>query len=395
MLAFHRYIDLDQKKKPKVEDSDATEHYGNDIYKISTKTDSVLDDIIQEKPFAKSKEQEIDPYEPKQEDKFKSKAISFKDFDDLLIGFDDGPLKSNPLADRDNTALFGKVSPEELMMSNLETQAGTSNKLNRLMRQKDTGETMEDIREGDKIADKQVNKDFDTNFSEFMKLYKDEVDELPSNKKKEFREGVKNVKATDKIRRKGLQSKTIIQPISGRTMPPIIEEIIKAKKNKVSKMTEGKFNLPKPKKIERTGDEGSIAPIKKLEPKLIRRNKMPDKIGEDEPAQSRRISKKVLETIPEQKPEQKPEKKPENKKTILITRPKLAKRSKSVEIPKLYAHEIPNVSPKGPLTEKLTVKIMKEMAKDQHIKRYSTMNKSQLIKALSFDTKDFPKFKPV
>ena len=159
-------------------------------------------------------------------------------------------------------------------------------------------------------------------------------------------------------------------------------------------MTEGKFNLPKPKKIERTGDEGSIAPRKKLEPKIIRRNKMPDKIGEDEPAQSKGISKKVLETIHEQNPE--PETETRSNKTILITRPKLPTRSKSVEIPKLYAHEITNVSPqKGPLTEKLTVKIMREMAKEQHIKRYSTMNKSQLIEALSFGTKDFPKFKSV
>ena len=158
MLAFHRFVELD-KKKPKVEDSDATEHYGNDRYKISTKTDSALDDIVQEKPFAKSKEQEIDPYEPKQENKFKSKAINFSDFDDLLIGFSDGPLKSNPLGAKDNTALFGKISPEELMISNLETQAGTSNRLNRLMRQKDTGQTMEEIRDDDKYVDKVVDDD--------------------------------------------------------------------------------------------------------------------------------------------------------------------------------------------------------------------------------------------
>jgi hypothetical protein len=385
----------------------------------------VLDDIVQEKPFAKSKEQEIDPYEPKQEDKFKSKAINFKDFDDLLIGFEDHP-KSNPLADRDNTALFGKVSPEELMISNLETQAGTSNRLNRLMRQKDTGEKMEDIREGDKIADKQVNEEFDTNFSEFMKEYKNEISELPSNKKTEFREAIKDVKPSHRIRRKGLHlTKTVIKPIRGETMPPVIEEIIESKNKKVEriakenaliakekaiqnakehallleklhkkrvvKMTKGGFNLPQQKKIE---SEGSIAPRKKLEPTIIRRNKMPDKIGEDEPAQSKGISKKVLETIHEQNPE--PETETRSKKSTLITRPKLATRSKSVEIPKLYPHEIPNVSPKkGPLTEKLTVKIMREMAKEQHIKRYSTMNKSQLIEALSFGTKDFPKFKSV
>jgi len=242
MLAFRSYVDLN-KKKPKVDDSDATEHYGNDRYKISTKTDSVLDDIVQEKPFSKSKEQQIDPYEEKGDDKFKSKAINFKDFDDLLIGFEDHP-KPNPLGAKDNTALFGKVSPDELMISNLETQAGTSNRLNRIMRQKETGESLEKIREDDKDVDIEVDRDFEQGYNNFIKLYKDEISELPSNKKTEFREaikGVKEIKALDKVRKKGLQSKTIIQPVRGETMPPILEEIVKAKKKKVVKMTEGKI----------------------------------------------------------------------------------------------------------------------------------------------------------
>ena len=123
MLAFKDYVNLDRKKKPHIDDSDATENYGKDKYKISTKTDPVLDDIGLDKPLHVSKEQQIDPYEPKQEDNFKSKAISFKDFDDLLIGFEDHP-KPNPLADRDNTALFGKVSPEE---HDLKFRNGTRN----------------------------------------------------------------------------------------------------------------------------------------------------------------------------------------------------------------------------------------------------------------------------
>ena len=261
---------------------------------------------MQEKPFAKRKEQEIDPYEEKGDDKFKSKAINFKDFDDLLIGFDDGPLKSNPLAERDNTALFGKVSPEELMMSNLETQAGTSNRLNRLMRQKDTGQTMEEIRDDDKYVDKVVDDDYEKHYNTFIKLYKDEIAEWPSNKKTEVREAVKGVKATDKIRRKGLHHlmKTVIQPISGRTMPPIIEEIIKAKKKNIAKITNRNINSPKPNKIE-----SSIAPRKKLEPKIISRREQADKLGEDEPAQQkgmRILKKKELETIPEPEPDTEP-----------------------------------------------------------------------------------------
>ena len=48
MLAFKSYLDLD-KKKPHIDDADATDHYGNDKYKISTKTDPILDDFVQEK----------------------------------------------------------------------------------------------------------------------------------------------------------------------------------------------------------------------------------------------------------------------------------------------------------------------------------------------------------
>jgi hypothetical protein len=113
-------------------------------------------------------------------------------------------------------------------------------------------------------------------------------------------------------------------------MSPILEEIVKAKKKKVSKMTEGKFNLPKPKKIERTGDEGSIAPRKKLEPKIIRRNKMPDKIGEDEPAQAKGISKKELETISE--PETETEKPAPNEDLEGLNKPQLITLAKQMKI---------------------------------------------------------------
>ena len=80
MLAFKDHIKFDSNN-PHIEDGDATVNYGNDKYKISTMTVSVLDNITKERPFQLSKEQEIDPYEPKQEDKFKlkSKSIYFKD----------------------------------------------------------------------------------------------------------------------------------------------------------------------------------------------------------------------------------------------------------------------------------------------------------------------------
>jgi hypothetical protein len=225
MLAFKDYVNLDRKKKPHIDDSDATEHYGKDKYKISTKTDPVLDDIVQEKPFAKSKEQQIDPYEPKQEDKFKSKAISFKDFDDLLIGFEDHP-KPNPLADRDNTALFGKVSPEKLMISNLETEHGTANRLNTLLRQKETGQSISDIKEGDANAGKEFDKVYKNALDSFMKDYnklpetedEDELKFRAHEKKmaeKELQKMTDEQKKQAKIRniKKFMPKRTVIKPV--------------------------------------------------------------------------------------------------------------------------------------------------------------------------------------
>jgi hypothetical protein len=330
MLAFKDFINLD-KKKPHIDDGDATENYGHDKYKISTKTDPVLDDIVQERPLSIAREQEIDAYEPKQEDKFKSKSINFKDFDDLLIGFEDGPLKSNPLADRDNTALFGKVSPEELMMSNLETQAGTSNKLNTLLRQKETGQSINEIQEEDKALGKERDKSYKEALDDFMNDY----NKLPKTTDKT------ELKLREKGRRK------------------TIEEI--------AKITN--------------------------EPKIIGKKFM----------RKRTVIRPVVPVVPVPVAPVKVASKPEGKVSSLIKQfdklaltPKSATKSKPKESNDKLTFSTPKLPPQSPLkqslklltpdtddTKNLTVKVMKSMAKDQHIKRYSTMNKSELITALN------------
>jgi hypothetical protein len=374
MLAFRSYVDLD-KKKPKVDDSDATEHYGNDRYKISTKTDSVLDDIVQEKPFSKSKEQQIDPYEEKGDDKFKSKAINFKDFDDLLIGFEDHP-KPNPLGAKDNTALFGKVSPDELMISNLETQAGTSNKLNTLLRHKETGDSIDDIR----ASDAQLGKEFDAQYDNALNSFMKDYNALPETKDKDelkYRaEGKKrSLKALEQIRDEQKKSARIkgikkFMPTKRTVIKPVVP-VEKKPKKFISQRRKGQPPLRLDvlqNPVEGFNDTSKIGKLK--EP--------PDFTPEEG-----KVSSLIQEF-----------------ENLAITPPKPATRArkakatppaprKPIEIPNLYPREIPNVIPKDPFTEKLTVKLMKEMAKDQHIKRYSTMNKSQLIQALNLDPTNF------
>ena len=114
MLSFSKYVN-ENKKKPKVEYGDANEYLpnGRDSFHISYKSPKILDDITEQKPFSITGEQKTDPYEEREPtDKFKSKPLNFKDFDDLLIGFEHHPQKSDTvLANRDNIQLYGVVTP--------------------------------------------------------------------------------------------------------------------------------------------------------------------------------------------------------------------------------------------------------------------------------------------
>ena len=364
MLAFKNHIQFDSKK-PHIDDGDATENYGHDKYKISTKTDPVLDDIVQERPLSVAREQEIDAYEPKQEDKFKSKSINFKDFDDLLIGFEDGPLKSNPLADRDNTALFGKVSPEELMMSNLETQAGTSNKLNTLLRQKETGRSISDI----KAEDAQIGQTYDDVYKNgldtFMKEYNalqptTDVDELKAREEgktktiKALKQMTEEQKTKAIIRSKQiLPKKTVIRPVVPVEKPKLISQ--RKKGNPPLRLDV----LQKP--VQGFNDKTKINPL------------------DETPVSKAKPDGRVSALI-------------KQFDKLLLT-PKSTPKSKPKGSHEKSTFSNPKLPPQISLTQrtpdeddifpgKYTVKVMKQMAKDQGIKGVSSMRKSELYDAL-------------
>ena len=149
--------------------------------------------------------------------------------------------------------MFGVVSPQELFISNFETEGGTSNRLNRLMRQKENGLTMEEIRELDTIVDKAVDEDFEQGYNKFLKDYKDEIAKLSSSEKTQIRENAKIVKAERKTMHKG-----IIKPVRPVSAPP---PGLERKKPIIIKPVTEVENTPKPKsqrkRIEKT-EKGSL-----------------------------------------------------------------------------------------------------------------------------------------
>ena len=375
MLAFKDFINLD-KKKPHIDDADATENYGHDKYKISTKTDPVLDDIVQERPLAVAREQEIDPYEPKQEDKFKSKSINFNDFDDLLIGFKDEGLKRNPLADRDNTALFGKVSPEELMMSNLESEGGTLNRLNTLVRHKETGESIDDIRANYNDQDKVLGQKYDDIYKKQLDSFMEMYNKMPITTDK------KELSRREKIKNENLE-----------TVSDILDE------QKAKAIKRARINITKPIQ-NKTVIRPVVVPVSK--PKLISQRKKgnpPLRLDVlQKPVQGFDDKTKINPLV--ETPVPAPKSKPEGNVSALIKQfdkllltPKSTPKSKPKGSHEKATFSNPKLPPQISLTqrapdaddiypEKYTVKVMRQMAKEQGMKGVSTMKKSELYDAL-------------
>ena len=186
MLAFSSYIEP-KKKKVTISDEDAEERYPKESFKISNKTDQFIDEIPISAPAHQAKEQTIDEFTPKEPEKYKVKPYNFRDFDELLIGFPEEHHNSDlALADRDNALLFGTVTAEELALSNFETEHGTSNRLNRLLRQKETGLSMDEIKDLDTTVDNSVDKQYKEELEEFMKLYRSEYNAATPQEKKFF-----------------------------------------------------------------------------------------------------------------------------------------------------------------------------------------------------------------
>jgi len=231
MLAFKSYIKPSNKKynidlKSVDEDVPRKESYKLANPHVSFDNDPTVSTI----PIAK--EQTIDPYEPKEQDVFKAKPLSYKAFDDLLIGFSPDAVKTPALADNDTKAMFGVVSPSELMLSNLETENGVPNRLNTLLKQKDTGMSIDQI----KTEDAQLGKAYDNleknGLDSFMKEYNalsptTDVDELKMREqgKKKTVKAIKDMTEEQRkqamIRsRKFMPKKTVIQPV----VPPTPKE---------------------------------------------------------------------------------------------------------------------------------------------------------------------------
>lgn len=104
---------------------------------------------------------------------YKIEDMDKKKYNFLVFGIDD-PIFYNNKTNKsiDNKFLYGDPSPKELMISNFQTESGTSNNLQNKLLQNQTGESLDDINEANETIDN---------------VYKNEIDRLMNklNKEKE------------------------------------------------------------------------------------------------------------------------------------------------------------------------------------------------------------------
>ena len=110
-----------------------------------------------------------------------------RELDLLLLGFEDNePIEYKKI---ENASLFGNPTAGDLQLSNMQTEQGVSNPLNNKIRQAQTGESLDDIKDADNFIDTQVQKiinelekKYDKNIKD-IDLYTDPDDE---NDQKEY-----------------------------------------------------------------------------------------------------------------------------------------------------------------------------------------------------------------
>ena len=233
MFAFSNYIKPSNKKYSiDLKSIDENTPSSKDTYKLANPNVTFDNDpAVTSIPLAK--ERTIDPYEEKEHDIFKAKPLSYKAFDDLLIGFSPEPIKTPALANNDTKAMFGVVSGPELMLSNLETQAGTSNKLNTLLRQKETGDSIDNI----KASDAQIGPTYDNVYQNSLKAFMKDYNELhPTTDADELKlREVNKTKTIKALKEMTEEQKTKAMIRAKRFMPKktVIQPVVPVEKQKI------------------------------------------------------------------------------------------------------------------------------------------------------------------
>ena len=133
-------------------------------YKItSNKNDDKLDEVKENYKIPHIKASNIKDFDnlPEKVDKYKIREINQKEFNNEFMGFDDPLLNYKGTRKIDNAYLYGEPSSKELMISNLQTESGTNNKLNDKLLSIETGESIEDIKDANQYVDNERNEEID------------------------------------------------------------------------------------------------------------------------------------------------------------------------------------------------------------------------------------------
>lgn len=224
------------RKKIHIDDDDLTVPYDNTkkIYKkrISHSESKEINEIDEYKKKPIVRQHTIyDSYNlPEKLPKtFKRNKINETEFNKYFFGFEDMPNKIRK-GKISNAYLFGEPSRDEIKISNWQKEQGVSNLLDQKIKQAETGEDIEDI----KNAEQKIDNSFDVGYKEFLKNYENRMEEL--NKEKNII--IKSIEnEQDPIKKKHLkddlndilQSKRTDEINTKRTINDHIKEKIKKK----------------------------------------------------------------------------------------------------------------------------------------------------------------------
>ena len=167
---------------------------------------------------------------------YKIKDIDEKKYNFLIFGSND-PIFKNKRFNKpiDNKFLYDDASPKELMISNFQTEVGTSNNLQTKLLQVKTGESIDDINNANNFVDNVYKKKID----ELMNIDKEEKERISLSKKPELIKEVRKVASEQEFDTNIKENKNIRKQYKADIKPVIIDEKRKKleKQNEINKQT--------------------------------------------------------------------------------------------------------------------------------------------------------------
>ena len=138
---------------------------------ISNQIDNNLDEVKDNFKLHNIKESNIKDFDnlPQNIEKYKIREINQSDFNNEFLGFDDPVLNYKGTRKIENAYLYGEPTSKEIMISNLQNEAGTSNIINQKKQSIETGESIEDIINASNYIDKQSNNEVENILNQIEK----------------------------------------------------------------------------------------------------------------------------------------------------------------------------------------------------------------------------------